>query len=120
MEDRIMENDDIIKPQKGSLNGYVDLHNHSTASDGSRTPSELVDMAAELGLSGMALTDHDTVNGCYELREAAKKYPNLKVISGCEFGVDHPGTKKNGNHRFRYHRFESLRCSIGKNKSSEN
>ncbi|MCR4588483.1 MAG: PHP domain-containing protein, partial [Lachnospiraceae bacterium] len=38
----------------------VDLHNHSTASDGSKRPSELVDIAIEKGLSAFALTDHDT------------------------------------------------------------
>ena len=42
---------------------HVDLHLHSTASDGSCTPSELVALAEKLGLAAIALTDHDTVSG---------------------------------------------------------
>src|SRR2546425_4044411 len=41
----------------------IDLHTHSTASDGTLTPEELVDLAAEKGLRAIALTDHDTVGG---------------------------------------------------------
>ena len=41
----------------------VDLHVHSTCSDGTFTPEELVDYAMEKGLRAFALTDHDTVNG---------------------------------------------------------
>ena len=41
----------------------IDLHVHSTASDGSLTPTEVVNRAAGLGLTAMALTDHDTVSG---------------------------------------------------------
>ena len=41
----------------------IDLHVHSTASDGSLTPTEVVNRAAGLGLTAMALTDHDTSPG---------------------------------------------------------
>ena len=41
----------------------VDLHTHSTASDGQYTPSELVQLAKKRGLEVLALTDHDTVDG---------------------------------------------------------
>ena len=41
----------------------VDLHVHSTCSDGTFTPEELVDYAIQKGLTAFALTDHDTVNG---------------------------------------------------------
>ena len=44
----------------------VDLHVHSTCSDGTYAPSRLVDYAREKGLSAFALTDHDTVNGLKE------------------------------------------------------
>ena len=50
----------------------VDLHVHSTKSDGSFTPSELVNYALEKGLSAFALTDHDTTEGLDEAMEAAK------------------------------------------------
>ena len=40
---------------------YIDLHNHSTASDGTDAPARIPALAAELGLAAVALTDHDTV-----------------------------------------------------------
>lgn len=43
-----------------------DLHTHSAASDGTLTPSQLVEQAHRLGISALALTDHDTVKGCNE------------------------------------------------------
>lgn len=68
----------------------IDLHSHSTFSDGEKTPRELVAMAHNIGLSALALTDHDTVSGCQELQQAAQKYPDLLAINGVEFKVDHP------------------------------
>ena len=50
--------------------GLVDLHCHSTASDGTHPPAELALMAGEAGVEVLALTDHDTMAGCAELREA--------------------------------------------------
>ncbi len=50
---------------------YIDLHVHSTASDGTFTPSELVDHAVKLGLSAFALTDHDTLSGVRSAKERA-------------------------------------------------
>ena len=52
---------------------YVDLHVHSTASDGTLTPSEVVEHAAELSLSAIALTDHDTTNGVAEAKKRAQE-----------------------------------------------
>ncbi|MFT4232034.1 MAG: PHP domain-containing protein [Leucobacter sp.] len=51
--------------------GGFDLHTHSVFSDGTTRPSEIAAEAAGLGLSGFALTDHDTVDGWEEAREAA-------------------------------------------------
>lgn len=75
--------------------GCVDLHTHSTASDGSDSPRELMDKAARLGLSVIALTDHDTISGIPEaLSETevlkAKGYA-LRCIPGCEFCVSYDG-----------------------------
>ncbi len=53
----------------------VDLHVHSTKSDGSYTPSELVEHAIEKGLSAFALTDHDTTAGIDEAIAAAAGKP---------------------------------------------
>ena len=52
----------------------VDLHVHSTKSDGTLTPTELVNYAIEKGLSAFALTDHDTTEGIDEALEAADKH----------------------------------------------
>ena len=61
----------------------IDLHIHSTASDGSLTPTEVVNRANDLGLTAMALTDHDTVAGIDEALEAAKDL-DMEVIPGIE------------------------------------
>ena len=61
----------------------VDLHLHTTASDGRCTPHELVDRAARAGVSVMAVTDHDTVAGIPEVRTAAKTC-GIEVIAGIE------------------------------------
>ena len=65
----------------------IDLHTHSTASDGSLSPAELIEKADCLGLKAIALTDHDVVDGLDEFQATAKKYPHLTAISGCELGA---------------------------------
>lgn len=62
----------------------IDLHVHSNASDGSLTPTEVVEAANAAGLSYFALTDHDTVDGVAEALSASAAYPNLTVIPGIE------------------------------------
>jgi predicted metal-dependent phosphoesterase TrpH len=68
----------------------VDLHIHSTTSDGKLSPVEVVGVAAEKGLSYIALADHDTVDGIAAARKAAQSYPNLTVIPGIEISTDIP------------------------------
>ncbi|MFC2016603.1 PHP domain-containing protein [Chloroflexota bacterium] len=68
----------------------VDLHIHSTVSDGLLTPAEIVRKSAEAGLTVIALTDHDTVDGIAPALEAAKAFPRLKVIPGIEINTDVP------------------------------
>ncbi len=68
--------------------GFVDLHTHSRCSDGTLTPNELVDYAIEKGLSAVALTDHDTVDGLDELMEYAKGKP-IEVIPGIEYSTEY-------------------------------
>lgn len=68
----------------------VDLHVHSTKSDGSFTPTQLVDYALEKGLSAFALTDHDTTDGIEEALEAARG-KNIEVIPGIEFSSEYEG-----------------------------
>lgn len=71
----------------------VDLHLHTTASDGRLTPSELVDLAAAQGLRVIAITDHDSTEGLPEAFEAARKHPGLTLIPGIELSADVPGNE---------------------------
>lgn len=71
--------------QAGS--GLIDLHVHSTASDGTLSPSQVVELAHKKGLSAIALTDHDTADGVQEAMEAAKKTPGLEMIPGVELSA---------------------------------
>jgi predicted metal-dependent phosphoesterase TrpH len=64
----------------------IDLHCHSTASDGMLAPSAVVAAAAANGLSALALTDHDTTAGVAEARDAARPL-GIEIIGGCEFSV---------------------------------
>lgn len=64
----------------------VDLHIHSTASDGVLSPSEVVCVALEQGLSVIALTDHDTLGGVAEAQSAAEA-TDLEVIAGVEINA---------------------------------
>lgn len=60
-----------------------DLHNHTTASDGVYSPAELVRLAAELGLQGLAITDHDTLDGLSEAAAEAQRR-HISLIFGVE------------------------------------
>ena len=67
----------------------VDLHTHSTASDGADTPAALVRRAARAGLVAVALTDHDTVSGLPEAQAAGREH-GIEVIRGCEVSAASP------------------------------
>lgn len=64
----------------------ADLHNHTTASDGEYTPTELVNKAAELGLQAVGVTDHDTLNGLDEAL-AAGRTAGVRVVPGVEVSL---------------------------------
>ena len=57
----------------------VDLHLHTTHSDGRLTPAQLVNLVASRGLEVVAITDHDSIEGLAEAREEAKKHPKLEA-----------------------------------------
>ena len=69
---------------------YIDLHTHSTCSDGTFTPSELAACAAEKGLAAFALTDHDTTEGLKEAAAAAAER-GVEFVPGIEFSTDWRG-----------------------------
>ncbi|WP_030619522.1 PHP domain-containing protein [Streptomyces sclerotialus] len=73
----------------------IDLHTHSTASDGTDTPAELVRNAADAGLDVVALTDHDTVGGHAEARAALP--PGLTLVTGAELSCRLPARDGSGD-----------------------
>ena len=68
----------------------IDLHCHSTFSDGSYAPAKLVEMGRAAGLSGLALTDHDCMKGIPEFLEAGKG-KDIRLVPGIELSVDCEG-----------------------------
>ena len=68
-------------------NSSVDMHTHSTASDGSLNPTQLIRLAKEAGISAVALTDHDTIEGLAEAGFAAKEY-DIDFVPGIEISCD--------------------------------
>jgi len=66
----------------------VDLHIHSTASDGKYTPEAIIAKAAGLGLKYVSLTDHDSIDGIEPAIKAAKNFPGLTFIPGVELSTD--------------------------------
>jgi predicted metal-dependent phosphoesterase TrpH len=70
----------------GSQTEFVDLHTHSTASDGSRAPADVVRAAKSAGLTALALTDHDTLAGLPDARAAGAQL-GIKVVAGVELSA---------------------------------
>lgn len=68
----------------------ADLHLHTTASDGRLSPQETVRTAVDLGLSVIAITDHDSIEGIPPALEEAKRFPQLLVVPGVEINTDFP------------------------------
>lgn len=66
----------------------IDLHTHSWFSDGTKSPTELVQLASRSKVSALAITDHDTMDGVAEAMEAGGKY-NVEVVPGLEVSVVH-------------------------------
>jgi hypothetical protein len=69
----------------------IDLHLHSTASDGSDAPEDIPGLAAAAGCRAVALTDHDTLDGIATAR-AASAGTGVEVVAGCELSCQHGGT----------------------------
>jgi 3',5'-nucleoside bisphosphate phosphatase len=71
----------------------VDLHSHTTASDGTLAPRELVRLAARHGVRVLAVTDHDSTGGLAEAMDEAKRLPPLEVVPGLEINCDVAGAE---------------------------
>ncbi len=71
------------------LAGFIDLHIHTTASDGTVAPAEVVETAYALGLEAVAITDHDCLNGISEAKEAGQRL-GQEIIPGCELAAHTP------------------------------
>ena len=69
--------------------GFVELHCHSTASDGTLAPTQVVELAKRVGLTALALTDHDTVAGVGEAASAASSL-GIDFLPGIEISADYP------------------------------
>jgi len=66
----------------------IDLHTHTTFSDGSLTPTQLVEEATALGLTAVAVTDHDTIDGLPEALAAGERL-GIRVVPGVEINLEH-------------------------------
>ena len=73
------------------MGALVDLHLHTTASDGRLSPTELVRLVASRGLEQVSISDHDTTEGLAEAYRAAEEFPKLRIIPGIELSTDIPG-----------------------------
>jgi len=74
-----------------TVDKVIDLHTHSTVSDGSDSPEEVVALAANAGLSALALTDHDRQDGTEVARRKADEL-GIELVPGVEISCHHPGT----------------------------
>ena len=78
-----------LKPTIGDyMNDYIDMHIHTTYSDGTLTPSEILERSLEIGLKAISITDHNTIDGVTE----AMKYANnaIEIIPGIEMTATYP------------------------------
>ncbi len=77
------------------MGSTVDLHMHSTASDGKDTPEKLLENIRKAGISCFSLTDHDTITGVREMEALFRSFPNpsIKFIRGIEFSCITPVAK---------------------------
>jgi predicted metal-dependent phosphoesterase TrpH len=73
--------------------GAVDLHSHTTASDGTLPPRELVRLAVGHGVRVLAITDHDSTGGLREAFDEAARHPELTVVPGLEINCDVEGSE---------------------------
>ena len=96
------------------MNALVDLHLHTTASDGRLSPTGLVQLAASQGLEQIAISDHDTTEGLAEAFEAAREFPGLRIIPAIEISTDIPGDEVHMLGYFLKHEDPELQALLGR------
>jgi predicted metal-dependent phosphoesterase TrpH len=95
------------------MDGLIDLHLHSTCSDGSSTPEEVVQRAARLGLKFISLTDHDSVSGVAAAQKAGEAL-GVQVVPGAELSAQYEGCDVHILAYFVDHTSESLIGSLSR------
>jgi len=90
------------------MSPLVDLHLHTTASDGRLSPTELVHLLASQGLKQVAISDHDTTEGLAEAFAAAEEFPDMRIIPAIELSTDIPGDEVHMLGYFLRHEDEEL------------
>lgn len=96
------------------MDTLVDLHLHTTASDGRLSPTELVHLVASRGLKQVAISDHDTTEGLAEAFEAAREFPDLRIIPAIEISTDIPGDEVHMLGYFLNHEDPELQSLLGR------
>ncbi len=71
----------------------VDLHLHTQASDGTLSPTQLVNLCAERGLKVIAISDHDSTEGLSEAYAAVREHPDVEIVPAIELSTDVPGSE---------------------------
>jgi predicted metal-dependent phosphoesterase TrpH len=96
------------------MSALVDLHLHTTASDGRLSPTELVKLVASQGLKQVAISDHDTTEGLAEAFEAAGEFSDLRIIPAIEISTDIPGDEVHMLGYFLNHQDPDLQALLGR------
>jgi predicted metal-dependent phosphoesterase TrpH len=96
------------------MSALVDLHLHTTASDGRLSPTELVKLVASQGLKQVAISDHDTTEGLAEAFEAAGEFSDLRIIPAIEISTDIPGDEVHMLGYFLNHEDPDLQALLGR------
>ena len=80
----------------------IDLHMHTTFSDGKLSPTELVQLLHDRGVDIAAVSDHDSTEGIAEALAAAEAFPDLRIVPAVEISADHPTDPKGDVHVLGY------------------
>ncbi len=98
--------------------GKIDLHIHSSVSDGRFSPEEIVHKAAGLGMAVIALADHDSVDGIAPALLAARNFPQLSIIPSVEISTDTPDSEVHLLGYFIDYTDEELKATLERFRSS--